>query len=991
MISCIGSSCRHFMSKPKLTCYNFLLFSRNKSNKSSKKGSKSKRYSETLNLPKTSFPLSLREGVATKRELEIQKTCAFDKLYQWQQEQDREANFVLHDGPPYANGKPHVGHAVNKILKDITNRFKLMQGYKVHYVPGWDCHGLPIELKAVNHQKELSPLEIRKKAETFARETISVQKESFKRWGVMADWGRCYTTLDRDYQVNQWEAFFDMYEKGLIYEDYMPVYWSPSSRTALAEAELEYNDQHVSRSVYVKFPLVSVPGEITQCVGSECKVSAIVWTTTPWTLPFNQAICYGKDIRYTVWKDGSAGEAILCEEQFSEKLRSFLPDTFQPVGSVQGEVLKNSIYTHPLTERKLPLLAGSHVTSGKGTGLVHTAPAHGHEDFQLAVKYGLPVDCHVDERGRYMDSAGAHLAGKTVGDDADDTVLSQLGAHVLHLEEFVHSYPYDWRTKKPVIIRASKQWFVNTSKLRDRAVASLKDVQIYPPNSEQGMLQQLGSRTYWCISRQRAWGLPIPVFYHRLTREPLLTRDIMSHLQQLLMERGPDFWWTLDMVDLLPDHLLQPCQGTSADYCKGHDILDIWFDSGTSWATVLKNCGGQADVYLEGKDQYGCWFQTSLLTSVAVNDRPPYRNLIVHGFTTDEEGRKMSKSEGNVVDPAVVINGGKNKKTSPAYGADVMRWWVAHAHLKTIVMIGPSVLDRCVEDMFNLRKSLRYLLGNLADFQPSSHLVTYDSLLPQDQYMLHLLHSFADKVTAFYDGYSYNQILRHLEKFINTDMSRFYFTITKDRCYCGASASLPRRSTQTVQYHLLDVIVRSLAPILPHLAEEVYLHHPGAHHIDGVKSIFRSGWFDLPPQWNNPAIAHVLEPVFTIKDDINQVLGNENPLEFDAVIFASHDLAETLKPLQEEQTSTNSPLNELLQLSHTSLVDAVPTVIPDDAHVVDGVCKVHRKDVQSTEQYKLILMASEHHICERCRRYTSSSASTPCERCLDVVAAGWEG
>ncbi|XP_055956965.1 isoleucine--tRNA ligase, mitochondrial [Patella vulgata] len=954
----------------------------------SKEPKKTKRYTQTLNLPKTNYQLTLRDGAAIKRELNIQKVCSFDELYLWQRREDRKQQFVLHDGPPYANGSTHVGHAINKILKDIVNRYKLLQGYKIHYVPGWDCHGLPIELKALekgkSDHKKMEPLEIRKKAKDFAVKVIQTQKESFKQWGIMADWEKCYVTLDPEYQATQLEVLYKMFDKGFVYRDYMPVYWSPSSRTALAESELEYNNQHVSKSVYVKFLLSEIPDTIRTI--TDKPVYAVIWTTTPWTLPFNQAVCYNHNIKYELMEHVVNGEVYLCEAAFSEKLRSILDQSLTSLAVVDGKDLKGIMYKQPLTNQNLSFISADHVTSGKGTGLVHTAPAHGHDDFQIAVKHKLPVECKVDEDGRYMKSAGDNLYGKTIGIDADQTVIDLLKDNLLHVEDYVHSYPYDWRTKLPVITRASKQWFINTNIVKKRALECLKDVEIIPKTSENGMINQLQTRPYWCISRQRVWGVPFPVFYNKQTGDPVITKESIEHICGLIRNHGSDIWWSWPVTELLPHSLLEQLgPDVVNELVKGEDILDIWFDSGTSWATVLKDVDNVADVYLEGLDQFGGWFQTSLLTSIAVNNKPPYKQLIVHGFTTDEKGKKMSKSVGNVVDPSTVIHGGKNKSVEPSYGVDVLRWWTARSHLETNIMIGPAILDKFQTDIFNVRKCLRFLLGNISDFDPNKDAVEYSSLLPQDQYMLHLLYIHCQNITKYYEEYHFSKVLLDMEKFINTDFS-FYSSIIKDRCYCEEKHSVERLSSITVQYHMIDMITKSLAPILPHVAEEVYQFYPN---ISKEESVFKSSWYSLNIEWKKPDLKNKLECILDIRKDLNSILAAENTLEYDVVIYASQLLHDILKEFQKETTSSTSSLNEILQMSHTSLLDKPPTIIPEDSQSVEGLTTVYVKGMKWPEKFKLIIIPAMDHICERCRRYTSKSSTAPCDRCLSVLADDW--
>ncbi|KAL3874272.1 hypothetical protein ACJMK2_037312, partial [Sinanodonta woodiana] len=792
----------------------------------------SKRYSDTLNLPKSKFQATVLDGKSVvARELTVQKECSFDKHYRWQRKENTNGEFTLHDGPPYANGKPHVGHAVNKILKDITNRYKVLRGLRVHYVPGWDCHGLPIELKALGEEgqnyKNLSPLEIRKKARLYAEKAIKIQRDAFKRWGVMADWENAYKTMDAKYEAHQLTVFYDMYKKGLVYRDLMPVYWSPSSRTALAEAELEYNDHHISKSVYVSFPVTKPSPTLAQHLEAGKRIFALIWTTTPWTLPANQALCYNKSINYSLLEDIIKGDIYLCEASFVPKFQVISHKQFKVLSTFEGTALESTQYENPLTKETLPFLPADHVVAEKGTGLVHTAPAHGHDDFSIALKHNISIMSLLDEAGSYTEAAGAELHGKTVGDNAEDAVISLLGDHVMHIEDITHSYPYDWRTRRPVIIRASKQWFINTQQLRQPALECLKDVQIFPKASEQGMLSQLQQRSYWCISRQRVWGVPIPVFFHNQTGQVLLNSSIFEHIHNLFLCHGSDCWWTLTQEELLPKSLLSKSGlGHSEDYTKGSDILDIWFDSGTSWASVLKDQGYQADLYLEGIDQFGGWFQSSLLTSVAINNKAPYRNLLVHGFTLDEEGRKMSKSIGNVVDPDVVINGGKDLELFPPYGADVLRWWVGAASLHSKIFIGPVTLNSIKENLFKVRKLIKFILGNLRDFSPSSNLVDYNTLWPQDQYMLHLLYKFGKQISKSYDQNEYGRVLQMVEKFMNSEVSSFYCHIIKDRCYCGDSKGIPRRSSQTVLFSILKVLTKALAPILPHLAEEIFQNYP---------------------------------------------------------------------------------------------------------------------------------------------------------------------
>ncbi|BFZ11695.1 hypothetical protein BsWGS_14734 [Bradybaena similaris] len=968
--------------------------------KNEKSNTKSKRYSNTLNLPQTSFPLSMKNGAAAQRELEIQQTKGFQSLYQWQRKQNWDKEFVLHDGPPYANGRLHVGHVVNKVLKDIMNRYKVMKKHKVHYVPGWDCHGMPIETKAITNMsgayQTSQPLEIRAKAKQFAEKVLEEQKTSFQRWGVMGDWENVYRTLAPEYEAKQLEVFYKIYEKGYIYRSYMPVYWSPSSHSALAEAELEYKSDHVSKSAYIRFPVTNLADQIRQVIGHESRVHALIWTTTPWTLPFNQAICYNPKVRYIFARDEKTQHIYICEEAFIEKLTSLLAVPLAQLMTIEGSTLQGVVYKHPLTNEELPFLASSHVTPGKGTGLVHTAPAHGHDDFNVAVRHGLKTECHVDERGSYISGVDSVLIGKTVGVDADDAVIAALGPHVVTIENFSHSYPYDWRTKQPVIIRASQQWFFDVQALKQLALECLSKVKITPQNSEHGMMAELMSRPYWCISRQRSWGVSIPIFYHKLSGDPFITRETVEHVISLVQTHGSDCWWKLPIEELLPNHLLAKLnKGDNKDYKKGEDILDIWFDSGVSWASVLKDYGGQADVYLEGIDQFKGWFQTSLLTSLAVNGRAPYRQLITHGFVADEEGKKMSKSVGNVIDPAEVISGGQNKDGLPSYGVDILRWWVAHSHHHQTIMVGPVILQQLQEDVFKVRRCVRHLLGNLFDFDPKSDIVPYFKLTTLDKYMLHILHTTMQQIEDAYESVSFHKVIQQLEKFFYSDLSSFYISNTKDRCYCDVSDGESRRSSQTVQYYVTKSITSAFAPIAPHLAEEVYRHIPGIHTQNSESdSVFKHGWCPPHAEWDNPEVASNLMPVFDMRRSLTDALGpTESPIDFDVLIYSSPVLHDLLRAIQPEVTSATSSLCEIFQTSQVSVLDTPPPVIPDDTLIVQGTTLVHQTDDvpgQGMEvDYKMLVAPALLHICERCRRYTAQHASSPCDRCLNAVAHDW--
>lgn len=946
-------------------------------------------YRDSVLLPRTKFPMKLAGQKLLDRELQVQQDCGFAELYSWQRGRKAKKEFCLHDGPPYANGDPHVGHALNKILKDIRNRFEMLRGRQVHYIPGWDCHGLPIELKALGDMgtSGLSPLQIRQKAREFAEGAIARQKAAFQRWGVMADWDQCYYTFDGNYEAAQLKVFQEMHSKGLIYQDYKPVFWSPSSKTALAEAELEYNPEHVSRAIYATFPLVTLPPKIAAQQGLK-SVSVLVWTTQPWTIPANQAVCFMPNAQYSVVKRADNSQKLLVATERVGSMAALLGTELQTVGTFTGSLLEGGICKHPtIPDKQVPLLPANHVTMAKGTGLVHTVPAHGMEDYSVASQFKLSVECMVDEDGKFNDLAGPELqrlSAMTEGNDKVISMLKQCGA-LLKEERCVHSYPYDWRTKEPVVIRPSKQWFINTETLKDKAKEALQKVRVLPESARSSLLTMLDRRTYWCISRQRSWGVPIPVFYHRESGEALINKHTVSHIANLFKEKGSDCWWELPIETLLPPEVLKKSKaGPVSDYVRGEDVLDIWFDSGASWAAVLEaESDPRADVYMEGKDQIGGWFQSSLLTSVAVRNKAPYKSLVVHGFAVSEKGEKMSKSLGNVVDPDVVVNGGKDA-SEPAYGADVLRWWVAESNVFSEVHIGPTALNSAHDSINKLRNTLKFLLGNLQGFDPRQQAVDPKQMHYIDQYMLHLLREYSIKVTDAYSEFDAGRVIRVLQAFITRELSSFYFSIIKDRLYCDPEDSLGRRSCQTVLEEILDGVTRSVAPILPHLAEEVYLHAPGH---DKGETLFKSGWIKSSSVWRRPGLEEAVEGACAIRDSFLSSIPGKNAAQYDLTIAIEPGLLfELMESLQEESTSTTSQLVELMMAARVNLTTEMPRDLHPEALLNHGTFLINLEGgvIREESAYSIAVMPTSAARCPRCRRYTADSADCLCPRCQNV-------
>jgi len=801
-------------------------------------------------LPVTQFNLRANSVV---RDAEIQAFWKNENIYELLKEESSTGSFTLHDGPPYANGDLHIGHALNKILKDMINRFQMLQGKRVEFVPGWDCHGLPIELKVLQSMKQderkgLTPLELRVKAAAFAQQTVLKQSASFQRYGVWADWDKPYLTLQPEYEAAQIDVFGAMYLKGHIYRGFKPVHWSPSSRTALAEAELEYPEGHVSQSIYVAFDAVSVAPALEPFKEG---LRVAIWTTTPWTIPANLAVAVNLKIDYAVVECSGGGKLLVAKDLIAS-LAETIGQELTEVACFKGAELVGTTYQHPLYDRVSAVVeGGEYITTESGTGLVHTAPGHGQEDYQTGLKYGLPLLSPVDDAGRFTAEAGDAFAGLDVLGDGNTAVVAALDAsgHLLKLSPYPHKYPYDWRTKKPTIFRATDQWFASVDNFRDDAMAAIDDVKWTPAFGKNRISAMTSSRADWCISRQRSWGVPIPVFYHKETGAPLLTAETLAHVRSVVAAGGTDAWYSSTVAELLPEG---PLRDEADLYEKGKDTMDVWFDSGSSWAGVLQQRGFAlpADLYLEGSDQHRGWFQSSLLTSVAATGKAPYKHVLTHGFVLDEKGTKMSKSLGNVVDPLSVILGGKNLKANPAYGADVLRLWVASVDYATDVCIGDTIIKQVFESYRRIRNTARYLVGNLNDFDEAVHAVPYDDLPSIDKYMLGRYSEVAAEVKAAFENYQFFRAAQALLKFASNDLSSFYLDVSKDRLYISAANDARRRSCQTVFKIMVEGLAKMMAPILPHMAEDIWLNLP---YTPPTKSVFQGGWAkdEFPPHRDN--------------------------------------------------------------------------------------------------------------------------------------------
>nr|WP_155746799.1 isoleucine--tRNA ligase [Scytonema sp. UIC 10036] len=944
---------------------------------------------------------------AIKREPEIQKFWEENKIYERLSEENPGDLFILHDGPPYANGSLHIGHALNKILKDIINRYQLLRGRKARYVPGWDCHGLPIELKVLQNMKQaerqnLTSLQLRHKAKEFALSTVDEQRDSFKRYGVWGDWEHPYLTLKPEYEAAQVGVFGQMVLKGYIYRGLKPVHWSPSSKTALAEAELEYPEGHTSRSIYAAFKMTSLSEAVKPILGEFLPELAVaIWTTTPWTIPGNLAVALNPELNYAVVeisrKDAKTQSELsdlapLREENFKylivatdlvERLSTVLEAQLTVKATVTGKDLEHSTYRHPLFDRESPIvIGGDYVTTDSGTGLVHTAPGHGQEDYMVGQRYGLPILAPVDDNGNFTKEAG-EFAGLNVLGDGNQAIIDALTAtgSLLKEEAYVHKYPYDWRTKKPTIFRATEQWFASVEGFRDEALKAIASVKWIPAQGENRITPMVAERSDWCISRQRSWGVPIPVFYDEETGEPLLNEETISHVQAIFAEKGSDAWWELPVEELLPEQY----RSNGRSYRKGTDTMDVWFDSGSSWAAVAEQrsqLSYPVDMYLEGSDQHRGWFQSSLLTSVAVNNCAPYKTVLTHGFVLDEQGRKMSKSLGNVVDPATVILGGKDQKKEPGYGADVVRLWVSSVDYSADVRLGNNIIKQLADIRNKIRNTARFLLGNLHDFDPEKDAVPLEELPSLDRYMLHRMTEVFQEVTEAFDSFQFFRFFQTVQNFCVVDLSNFYLDVAKDRLYISAPNAFRRRSCQTVLRIALENLARAIAPVLCHMAEDIWQYLP---YKTPYRSVFEAGWVELEEGWKNPELAALWQQLRQLRNDVNKVLEEArvaktigSSLEAKVLLhIVDEQLLLAVKALNAHQNG----IDELRYLFLTSQVDLLDS--PETAQSL-------KYNLQS-DTWVLGVTDADGHKCDRCWNYSTRVGEFTehpliCERCVSALA-----
>ena len=956
------------------------------------KGKKEKNaYGVTVRLPKTTFEMRAN---SVQKEPRMQEWWRENGVYETLRDRAEATPFTLHDGPPYANGDLHIGHALNKILKDFVNRWEMMNGKRVRYVPGWDCHGLPIELKVLQSmdaeaRKALSPIKLRYKAKKFAMKTVDSQRKQFKRYGIWGDWEEPYMTLLPEYEAAQLEVFGKMFLNGHIYRGKKPVHWSPSSMTALAEAELEYPEGHVSQSIYVAFAVSDVPDSAS----AELKelltdASLAVWTTTPWTMPANAAVAVNAKLDYSVVRVESTGKKLVVAEGLRETVAAKLESELTTLATFKGQDFENVQYQHPFYERKSPIIiGGEYITTDAGTGLVHTAPGHGQDDYISGMNYGLPLYSPVDNAGLFTEDAGGDLEGKSVLGEGNELCIEKLSSAgaLLKQEVYGHKYPYDWRTKKPTIFRATEQWFASVEGFREKAMSELDKLQFIPESGAKRMRPMVSGRSDWCISRQRAWGVPIPAFYHKDTNEVLMDEAIITHFTEIVRKRGCDAWWEMEVEELLPEEH----KAKAGDYVRGSDTMDVWFDSGSSWAGVVQSRGLSfpADLYLEGSDQHRGWFQSSLLTGVAATGSAPYKTILTHGFVLDEKGYKMSKSLGNVIDPRMVIEGGKNQKQEPGYGADTLRLWVASTDYSGDVSIGMNIIKQTSEAYRKLRGTIRFLMGVLDDFNPAEQ-VSYDSLPLFEKYILHRLNATMMEIENSYKEYDYSRVLASVTSF-TTFLSNVYLDVSKDKLYIGEENDIKRRACQTVVSALVERLIAAIAPLTPHMAEEAFQSLPYDKPNDAI-SVFIAGWPSNPDAWSslNGEEVQFWDSFLEIRDTVNKVLEDSRnakllgaSLEAKVKVHCS-DADFTAKLAREE---ISNDLRYLFIVSGVEIVDS-----SDEA--VNGCDFTSVVDVPGAGAVSVGVARAEGHKCARCWNFsplvgTDAKHAQLCERCVPIVNA----
>ncbi len=919
-------------------------------------------YGKTLNLPKTDFPM--RAGLP-KREPETLKNWEQSELYKEMLKKNKgKPSFILHDGPPYANGDIHIGHALNKLLKDIIIKQKSMSGYYAPYVPGWDTHGLPIERQAIKklgiNRNEVTPTEFRKVCHDFAIKYVTNQREQFKRLGVFGDWDNPYLTLKPEYEAKQIEIFGEMADKGYIYKGLKPVIWCTDCETALAEAEIEYKDD-TANSIYVKFAVKDDKGLLGEY---KDKAYFVIWTTTTWTLPGNVAIALNGRFDYSLVKVENGEMYILATELIDAVQKATGFGSYEIVRSFKGSDLEYMVCRHPFIDRDSLVINGDHVTLEAGTGCVHTAPGHGAEDYVACLNYDVPMVVPVDSKGVLNEHAGK-FSGMFYK-KSNDAILEELKSvnALLAIEPITHSYPFCWRCGNPIIFRAAEQWFASVEGFKKETLEAIKTVKWIPEWGQDRISSMVSERSDWCISRQRMWGVPIPIFYCKDCKKPVIDKTIINRVADVFAEKGSDAWFEMDAKEFLPEGF--KCECGCTEFTKEKDTMDVWFDSGSSHEGVLgvrPELSFPADLYLEGNDQYRGWFQSSLLTSVAKNGVAPYKAVLTHGFVIDEEKRKMSKSLGNGLPPVEVIN---------EYGADILRLWAASADYKSDVKISKELLKQLSEVYRKIRNTARYILGSISDFNPDTDMVK--DLNEIDRWAVMRLNKLIEKVTAAYDNYEFYLIYHAIHNFCVVDLSNFYLDVIKDRTYCEKQDSAKRRSSQSAMYIILDALVRLIAPILSFTAEEIWGFMP---HAEGscAKSVFLTDMPVADKSFYDAALEEKWSKILMLRDDAakaleiartNKVIGHS--LGADVTVYADSKNYDFIKSIE----------GDLAEIFITSSAS-----VKTDAEAPAEVYKA-----ENLAGVSIAVSVPKGEKCERCWMYSETTGSHReglCDRCASVI------
>lgn len=895
-------------------------------------------YKETLLMPETSF--QMRGNLPENEKLQREKWEEMDLYNKVREKNKGKTPFILHDGPPYANGNIHIGHAMNKILKDFVNRYKMMSGYDMIYIPGWDTHGLPIEQAVTNSgvdRKSMDKADFRALCEKYAYEQIEKQKKGFKELNVLADWDHPYITLQKELEARQIEVFAEMAKKGLIFKGLKPVYWSPSSESALAEAEIEYHDRKDS-SIYVAFPVVE--GNDTVNVGD----NLVIWTTTPWTLPCNTGIAISEKFDYAKVLVNDK-YYIVANELLEDLAKEFGWENYEVVNVFTGDKFAGVKYKHVFMDRVAPVIDGFHVTLDAGTGLVHIAPMYGADDFIIGKEYNLEMINGIDDQGVLNELSGPFNG--LFFEDANEAVtvkLDELGV-LLKLKFITHSYPHDWRTKKPIIFRATKQWFCSIDKIRDDLLKELENnVKFHTEWGKKRLYNMIHDRGDWCISRQRVWGVPIPIFYNEDGSE-IVDYDVMMHVADLFRKYGSNVWFEKEAKDLLPEGYTNPAS-PNGNFTKEEDIMDVWFDSGSTWNGVLIEQGlpYPSDMYLEGSDQYRGWFNSSLICGVAVTGKAPYKELVSHGFTLDGNGNKMSKSLGNVIVPADMVR---------LHGSDILRLWVASTDYTEDVRISDDLIKQVKESYRKIRNTYKFMLGNLKDFDYTKDSVKYENMPYYDKYMMNELNKFTKNVLEEYNNYNFQNVYKLVNNFVSFTLSNFYLDFTKDILYIEKADSLVRRSVQTVLYNILNNEVKLLAPILPYTSEEVYSLLP---HTE--ESVHLTDMPEVVTYSDSAEVEELFNLFFELKDKVN-------------------------KKLEEARNEKliGSALEAVVKINLDPKYNEVKEKLGSYLHQLFIVSKVE----YTTDGEEVVVEKSTGEKCNRCWNYVDHLNGDICDRCHNII------